>query len=215
MATFAILHEALAEQAKHETALSSLTLVCAEKELATFRQQISAHQSELLILDLTLLGENPLETIHTFKEQAQATTIIVIYAFAKWELIQQLITNGVRIIKAPINFRLLQASLFNTFSTTMNPKIATAPIPTFRYSANELSRLQEIKSGVDCECPNHLADLVLSLQSFEDYSQRCQNKNEKDAAIHAMLHRKTAQARVLMEEALTELCRHENIVLEM
>ena len=82
-----------------------------------------------------------------------------------------------------------------------------------RFSAEQLGRLQEIASSVDCECPNHLATLVTSLQGFEAYSAKCENKGEKDAAIHAMLHRETRRARVLMEDALSQLLVHEGIVL--
>lgn len=80
-----------------------------------------------------------------------------------------------------------------------------------RFSPEQLGRLQEVASSVDCECPNHLATLVTSLQSFESYSARCKNKDDKDAAIHAMLHRETQRARVIMEDALSRLLVHEGM----
>ena len=56
-----------------------------------------------------------------------------------------------------------------------------------------------------------VAELVLSLGMFEDYSAKCRNKDDADAAIHRMLYEETARARAIMEEALTKLCRHEQI----
>jgi hypothetical protein len=71
----------------------------------------------------------------------------------------------------------------------------------------------EISSGVQCECPNHLAQLVSGLQAFEDYSKTCENRDDKDREIHALLYRQTATAREVMEEALAALVKHERIQL--
>ena len=86
--------------------------------------------------------------------------------------------------------------------------------PTPRaFSIPQLGRLAEIKSAIDCECPNHLSNLLLQLNDFEDYSARCTNKNDADAAVHRALYEHTAQARAIMEQALEILVRHEKIVL--
>ena len=47
----------------------------------------------------------------------------------------------------------------------------------------ELGKLLEVASAVQCECPNHLAQLVSGLQGFEDYSAGCANRNDADAAM--------------------------------
>ncbi len=57
------------------------------------------------------------------------------------------------------------------------------------------------------------AELLLSLGAFEDYAAACQSRSPEDARIHGLLHRSTAAARRLMEDALVELLRHENVVL--
>lgn len=77
----------------------------------------------------------------------------------------------------------------------------------------QLGKLQEVESSIDCECPKHMAALILSLRAFEDYSSDCENQTEKDAEIHAMLHQETARARAIMENALIKLCEHENLDL--
>ena len=82
---------------------------------------------------------------------------------------------------------------------------ATFEAPQRRYTDEQLARLLEISSAIDCECPNHLAKIVEGLIAFELYSKDCENRNEEDAKIHAMLYRRTSQARAIMEEALEEL----------
>lgn len=80
-----------------------------------------------------------------------------------------------------------------------------------RFSAARLAQLMEIASKVKCECPNHLAKIVEALSSFEDYSRACENRNEPDREMHALLGRVSGQAREIMEAALEELLEFENI----
>jgi hypothetical protein len=89
------------------------------------------------------------------------------------------------------------------------PTVPRAP----RYTQEQLGRLLEIASVVQCECPNHLSQLVSSLQAFEEYSKRCENRNDEDRVVHGLLYRYTAAARTVMEAALAELVKHEKIAL--
>ena len=62
---------------------------------------------------------------------------------------------------------------------------------------------------VKCECPNHLAELITSLNAFEQYSEHCENRNKEDAAMHMLLHVTTAKARRMLEDALNHLVEFE------
>lgn len=68
-----------------------------------------------------------------------------------------------------------------------------------------------MRSAVKCECPNHLADLVERLQTFEQYSKDCENRDDEDARVHRALWFATARARRMMEDALVELAKHEGL----
>jgi hypothetical protein len=96
-----------------------------------------------------------------------------------------------------------------TLATVTVPATPKAPL----YSPEKLGKLLEVSSAVQCECPNHLSQLVSSLQAFEEYSKHCENRNDADRQVHALLYKYTAAARAVMEEALTELVKHENIQL--
>jgi len=97
------------------------------------------------------------------------------------------------------------------------PAVARAPArareSTHAFDDAQLGRLREIRSPLQCECPNHVAELVISLNAFEAYSRDCLNRDDADAKIHAMLYERTIEARKIMEEALTALVRHEKIVV--
>lgn len=103
----------------------------------------------------------------------------------------------------------LQMGAPGAVSTVTVPATPKAPL----YSPEQLGVLLEVSSAVQCECPNHLSQIVSSLQAFEEYSKHCENRNEADRQVHALLYRYTAAARAVMEEALTALVKHENIKL--
>jgi hypothetical protein len=88
------------------------------------------------------------------------------------------------------------------------------PPHTPLYTERQLGRLLEITSQVQCECPNQLASIVLTLQSYERYTSDCENRNAEDAEIHRMLYAETAKARAIMEAALTKLCAFEHISVD-
>ena len=89
---------------------------------------------------------------------------------------------------------------------------ADADVPAPRFSRAQLARLAEIQSRLECECPNHLSELLQSLQAFEDYS-RVLEPRRRGRAVHAMLAKSTGRARAIMEDALAGFLVHERIVL--
>ncbi|MGC3959906.1 MAG: hypothetical protein QM813_18850 [Verrucomicrobiota bacterium] len=92
---------------------------------------------------------------------------------------------------------------------------ASDPVPAAGmpklFNQFQLGRLQEARSKVRCECPNHLSELVTSLNAFEEYSRKCENAGDDDAKLHGYLYQQTSRARRLMEEALLTLCRYERL----
>ncbi len=71
-----------------------------------------------------------------------------------------------------------------------------------RFSDTDLLRFAELSSGIACECPSHLANLLLQISGFEVYSGDCSSSNAADAQLHAYLQRAAAAARMLLETAL-------------
>ncbi len=219
MLKLGILHRLLAEQVQAGYAKEeNIQVIFTENNLNAFVSRALLEKPDVAALDLELLGDMPLQTIADLHQRTGIETLLVIYSFAKWSLIDSLRKAGIRIIKAPVSLRLLHSTLLdlvvkNIMSESQQRKLEENNPPSKRYTAVQLAQLQQIQSAVDCECPNHLADLVLSLDAFEEYSRKCKNKNDKDAEMHALLYRETAKARRIMEDALGKLCVHENIVL--
>lgn len=179
---------------------------------------------DALVVDLALLGEQPEAVLDELERAFNPELSLVVYAFAKWDLIERLRGARRQLLRAPVSARSLRSNMIGLIVKHLansTPAAAVSPEATMlrleqqppmrRYDDLQLAALQDVKSLVDCECPNQVADLVLALNAFETYSAQCQNRNEKDAQIHRMLARVTGHARAVMEYALKELCAFENI----
>ena len=93
------------------------------------------------------------------------------------------------------------------------PEPGEEVIPARQYTDSQLSKYSQISTAINCECPHHLAALLSALNAFELYSRDCENRNAEDAALHAYLHRRTARARAIMEDALAVLAEVEGITV--
>ena len=228
MVKLAILHQTLPmymeqdppEESKH------LEVVLKASDLNVFREGLRDAQPLVLVLDLPLLGSDPQAVVKALEDAVKPTLTMIVYAFAKWELVEALRGNGRHVLRAPLSVRALRTNLIHLIVRSMlgAPEKAPAPAPFARepslpmgeapkrrFDDVQLAHLQEVIPNVDCECPNQVADLVLALNAFENYSHECKNRNADDAKVHAMLARATGHARALMELAMTELCEFEKI----
>jgi DNA-binding NarL/FixJ family response regulator len=222
----AILHQTLPtymeqdppEESKH------LEVVLKASDLETFRAGLRGVHPRVLVLDLLLLGDDPQGVVKALEEAVKPELTMIVYAFAKWDLVEALRADRRHVLRAPISVRALRANLIHLIVRSLlgEPKPAapatlaqnvlpTGPAPARRFDDVQLAHLQEVIPNVDCECPNQVADLVLALNAFENYSHECKNRNAEDAKVHAMLARATGHARALMELAMTELCEFEKI----
>jgi hypothetical protein len=90
------------------------------------------------------------------------------------------------------------------------PALSAAPR---RLDDQALATLASAANRVGCECPRHLADVLLMVGSFERYSSQCASRNPADAALHQALHEAAGQARTLLESAMERLARAEGLPL--
>lgn len=77
-----------------------------------------------------------------------------------------------------------------------------------RFSITRLGRLQETESGVGCECLNHLAGLVSTVQAFEAYALECaEHEGQAHGPVHRQIIEEAARARAILEGTLATVCR--------
>ncbi|MEM1411619.1 MAG: MerR family transcriptional regulator [Pseudomonadota bacterium] len=203
-----------------------IELVACGVDEAAFLADSRNSAPDVLIVEVPSLVPATVSQLEALREATGAGETIVAYGFARSEDKRQLADRSFRLQRTPLMADELAVSILAAAVKlragdhyAAPPEIqvpverSTGPIPARRYSAEQLVRLAAISSAVDCECPNHMAEVVQTLSSFERYSAECENRNEEDAQLHAYLHRTTAQARALMEEALAHLVEVEGLSL--
>ncbi len=82
-----------------------------------------------------------------------------------------------------------------------------------RFDDATLTDFAGLSSTIACECPRHVAELLMQLSSFEAYSADCENLSPEDAALHAYLKRVAGASRALFESALERVAIHEGLIL--
>jgi MerR family transcriptional regulator, light-induced transcriptional regulator len=66
---------------------------------------------------------------------------------------------------------------------------------------------------IACECPRHVAELLMQLSHFEAYSAECEHRNASDADLHAYLRQVATASRTRFEAALEHVALHEGLLL--
>lgn len=85
------------------------------------------------------------------------------------------------------------------------------PIPVRRFDDALLTAVAALPATLACECPRHVAELLMQLAAFETYSAGCASRGPEDAALHEHLRQVSGTARAMFEDALVRVARHEGI----
>lgn len=228
MVNLAIFHATLPQYLRSsadDADQKNLTVAIATDQRSELLAAAGKVKIDALVADLALLGDSPDDAIAELENALKPELTVIVYAFAKWEVVERLRRANRQLMRAPVSARALRSSMIGLIVRHLAAGTRPAPAPTEqssllrleqpapmrRFDDLQLATLQDIVSAVDCECPNQVADLVLALNAFEAYSAQCESRNEKDAQIHRMLARTTGHARAVMEYAMKELCEFEGI----
>lgn len=183
---------------------------------AEFERSALARKPAVLVAEWPTLRPEGMGRLHALMRRVAARRAVAVYGFAMREALEQARQLGLVTLRAPVTASTLAAACLegDPASGAVARPASEPEIPPRRFDNETLGRLAHLKSRLRCECPHHLADLVFRLNAFEVYSLDCENRDERDAALHAHLYRTTAQARSLIEAALAHLIEVEAIEVE-
>lgn len=232
MVKVAILDDRLPLQLRERpSALGDVDVVWAGQDVQDLLRTTKVTRPQVLVANIELIPGSMPDGPQQLLRDTQAELLIAIYTFARRDELAALSGPNVRPLRAPIRLEFLRAQMMSVIVRDVLARAPTTPAPPptgrasalmpavspvappMRFTTHQLGKLAEITSSVDCECPNHLSDLVTSLQAFERYSQSCQSRNKADAELHHRLYLATAHARHVMETALEDLVKQEKITL--
>lgn len=86
------------------------------------------------------------------------------------------------------------------------------PLPARRWDDAALAEFAGLSTTIACECPRHVAELLMQLSHFEAYSAECADRGPTDAQLHTYLRHVAAHARASFETALEQVARHEGLL---
>ena len=169
-------------------------------------------QVDALIAEIPTLGREARATIHALREKSSVDAIVAVYRYGSVEVAESLSDARTALLSRPMNLRELERTLR---AICVDPNRALPPLglPPHRFSRRVLADIAMMSPALACECPRHLAQILIELSDFESYSADCENTKPDDAVVHRMLRRTAATARSLFEDALVDLASHEDIGL--
>lgn len=143
----------------------------------------------------------------------------VLYSFAADAACDALARQGTQLLREPqpdaVVAQWLQGLLAVRqavgLSAPAAPALAAAP--PRRWSDAALADFAGLSSTIACECPRHVAELLVQLSHFEAYSVQCGHRSPADADLHAHLAQVAAGCRARFEAALEHLALHEGLLL--
>ena len=169
-------------------------------------------RADIVIVDLVTLNEESLSDVRHYLLETGCESALVVFNYGTKKSIQQLEAAGVVCLKGSVAAaeiyracRSIQPTL-STARAAQNQKV-TSP----RFTNEQLSRIAALTSKIACECPNHLAELIINLTAFEKYSSECANRNEEDAQLHSQLNQAAGASRLILEDSLIRLMEIEGI----
>ena len=78
----------------------------------------------------------------------------------------------------------------------------------------QLSHIANMMPSLNCECPNHIAKLLIDINGFEKYCMQCVDDDPSQRALHGQLADMTAHARSIFEAALRSVALADGLDLE-
>ncbi|KFC67900.1 MerR-family transcription regulator protein [Massilia sp. LC238] len=188
-----------------------LRLRCAT--LAELGQEDVDVDGEVLIVEKAELDDMVLPRIEALRGRIPAA-ILVLYRFSSGATIRALRNAGCLVARLPADLSELLSLCRLAMQGERIPLSHTPPpVHAPRYGDETLSMLAQTSGRLTCECPRHLAEVLMTVGSFERYSAQCALRSPEDAELHASLQRSAGQARALLEDALERLALAEGITV--
>jgi MerR family transcriptional regulator, light-induced transcriptional regulator len=147
--------------------------------------------------------------------------LALLYRFAAEPLCEQLAAAGVALLREPQGDTALGQWLGgfsagrpqSPASGAAAAALAAGNGAARRWDDAQLTDFAGLSSTIACECPHHVAELLIQLSHFEAYSAECAGGSDADAQLHGYLQGVASASRALFEDALERVAIHEGLLL--
>lgn len=168
---------------------------------------------DALLIGVDSLQEDVAAQVIALGDAVSAKAIALVYGFGTDSAAEILRAAGVRLYREPdsrTEFRQMLGDLCERVRIQdRSGDDAVWLRVRRRYDDRELETIANRSSTIACECPRHLAELVMKLSAFERYSDECTSRSAQDAALHRYLGDVSNRACAMVEAALERVAREE------
>lgn len=196
----------------HDTLLLNVQASCARLDAADGLPPDL--KTDVLLVELAELDERAIPLIDAAGAAVHAAAIVVLYRFSASATIRALRAQGWLVARVPSEMGELVPLCRQALEgqhLSLRPADAVPAGP--RFDEETLATITAASSKLTCECPRHMAELLLMVGSFERYSVQCASRDTADAQLHQDLGHAAGQARMILEAALERLVRAEGLPL--
>lgn len=170
---------------------------------------------DLLVVELSELHEAAMPAIAAAKDATRAAAVMVLYRFSSSATIRTLRANGWLVARVPAEIGELATLCRSALAGQgLQPlRLESDAAAPLRFDERALADIQTAGNRLSCECPRHLAEVLMTVGSFERYSAQCASRNDEDRALHRELYEAAGRARTVLEQAMERLARAEGLPL--
>jgi hypothetical protein len=173
---------------------------------------VMEQRADIVVIDLVTINEESLSEVRHYISDAGCESALAIFNYGTKKSIQELENAGVVCIKGSVaSAEIYRACRSIKPALSVNRPALNQNVTSPRFTNEQLSRIAALTSKIACECPNHLAELIINLSAFEKYSSECANRNQEDAQLHSQLNQAAGASRLILEESLVRLMEIEGI----
>ncbi len=177
------------------------------------RDDLPAPGSDLIVFEVSSLRPDTQEVLERHRQALAVRPAVVVYRYGAIEQAEALSNQETAVFSRPFNLVEVERAMRELLYRQVHPRLLLGRAP-HRYNRVVLSGVAQMSGTIACECPQHVARLIIDLSDFESYSDQCEELQPHDGALHRMLARTSATARSLFEQALAEVAAAEGIDLE-
>lgn len=172
--------------------------------------------SDVLLIELSEPGEDALPLLLAARESVGVRAVVVLYRFCSSATIRLMRSHDLLVARVPAEpgeLVLLCRAALAGHKLAVPPR-AVERVAAPRFTEAALASLSAQGNSVACECPRHLAEILMMLGSFERYSAQCASRNADDAQLHRELEHVSGLARTLLEDAMARLVQADGLKVD-
>jgi DNA-binding transcriptional MerR regulator len=212
----------------HQALGARLEVVETFESLPDVRRRARGLDADLLLVSEASLHEDQARPLANAARSLQGARVAVIYDFMTLQARDAYRREGIELLRGQDDDEALVAWLDGMLGARPGDRDAATedlsseapvawaeslPVTPRRYDDLTLTDFAGLSSTIACECPRHVAEILMLLSHFEDYSATCSSRDPEDAKLHAYLQRVAGASRAIFEQALERVAVHEGLVL--